>query len=151
MNSPTVSGHGIGLHLMFLPAMGSMRIPRLAKRDIMDTVLEAAMQTSCTYKECCAREDHVHVLVEALDEQTVSDFIHLCMEGIITVVASYYPHFTLSDKVHVTLLPPWHLEIMASFLRDQDRFHETRTVDQEISEIFLPHALEADASGEIVH
>ena len=141
--TPSTNGNmrGIGLHVMLLPASTSMRIPRLARREIMDVVMQAATETLCIYTESCVREDHVHILVEATQEEGVASFIHTCMDGVTGVVASYYPSFNLSDKVHVTLLPPWHLEIMASFLRDQDRYHEFRTVEQEIREVFQPQEL----------
>ncbi len=148
VHASTQHGVGIGLHLLFLPATSAMRIPRLARREIMDVVLQAATETSCIYMESCVREDHVHILVEATREEAVARFIHTCMEGIIGVVSSYYPSFTLSDGVHVTLLPAWHLEIMASFLRDQDRYHEFRTVNQEIREVFQPQELEPQERNE---
>ena len=51
--------------------------------------------------------------------------------------------FDWDDGVHVTLLPPWHLEIMASFVRDQDRYHQTRTLEDELDEVFRPNGISA--------
>ena len=49
--------------------------------------------------------------------------------------------FEWDDAVHVTLLPPWHLEIMASFVRDQERYHETRSLEDELDEVFRPNGI----------
>lgn len=133
----------IGIHLILLPTAPSMRIPRMARTEIQSVLTAAASAHACRLKEQALREDHVHVLLSADDEGAVAEFIARCMEDITNVVRTYHPSFDLSDRVHVTLLPPWHLEILASFLRDQDRYHEFRTVQEEIDEIFRPNALDA--------
>ena len=133
----------IGIHLILTPSGASMRIPRLARREIVDIITSTASAHACRYKESCVREDHAHVLIEAVDEGTVAEFIAKCMEDITDQVRTYHPTFSLSDRVHVTLLPPWHLEIMASFIRDQDRYHEHRSLAEEIDEIFRPNAIDS--------
>jgi len=140
----------IGIHLILLPTSSSMRIPRMARTEIRNVLTASAAAHACRLKESALREDHVHVLLSADDEGAVAEFIARSMEDITNVVRTYHPTFDLSDRVHVTLLPPWHLEILASFLRDQDRYHEFRSVQEEIDEIFRPNALDAMESG-VVH
>lgn len=139
----------IGIHLILMPSGATMRIPRVARREILDIITASASAHQCRYKESSIRDDHTHVLIEAEHEGTVAEFIARCMDDITNLVRSYQPGFALSDRVHVTLLPPWHLEIMASFLRDQDRYHEFRTVHEEIDEIFRPNALDAMESDHV--
>ena len=133
----------IGIHLILLPTAASMRIPRLTRAEILNVLTAASGAHDCRLMETAIREDHVHVLLSADDEGAVAEFIARSMEDITNVVRTCHPTFSLSDRVHVTLLPPWHLEILASFLRDQDRYHEYRTVQEEINEIFRPNAVDA--------
>lgn len=144
-----MDAHTIGIHLILLPTASTMRIPRMARTEIQNILAAAAGSNSCRLKEHALREDHVHVLLSADDEGAVAEFIARSMEDITNVVRTYHPTFELSDRVHVTLLPPWHLEILASFLRDQDRYHEFRSVQEEIDEIFRPNAVDAMEAGAV--
>lgn len=124
-----------------------MRIPRIARRDIVDVITTAATRNSCVLRESSIREDHVHILVESNDERTVEQFITSSLTGIDSVIGAHHPACSLSSTVHITLLPPWHLDIMASFLRDQERYHQEHTVEEEINEIFRPDMVVDSTAG----
>lgn len=124
----------IGLHLILLAAAGDFEGDML---NLDDDLKAAGEKHNVQVKELAIREDHIHLLCNCDDESAAAEFIAGSME------ACEKRGLECSDRVHVTLLPPWHLEILASFLRDQDRYHETRTVEQEIDEIFRPNSVGA--------
>ncbi|MEN9795447.1 MAG: hypothetical protein RLZZ150_424 [Bacteroidota bacterium] len=135
-----------GLHLILLPAF-ACRIPAHAHSSLSDATQRICSQYGCRSVAIHAREDHLHVLVSAADERDMTRFVHALLDALRrTVVACGGPFrgFTWDPAVHVTLLPPWHIEILASFVRDQDRYHEHRTLEQELDDVFRPNALEPE-------
>lgn len=84
----------------------------------------------------------MHVLFVSGDEQAVNTFLPAFADKSAALIGAEHKSRTFEwhERLHVTLLPPWHVEILASFVRDQDNFHKTRTLQQELDEIFLPNA-----------
>lgn len=124
----------VGLHLIFLPlGGGDFEKTPLNLDDEFRTIAES---NDATLKETAFRNDHIHILVECSDEGSAAEFISKSME------ACEKQGLTCSDRVHVTLLPPWHLEILGSYLRDQDRYHANHTLEEEIEAIFRPNSVE---------
>lgn len=133
---------GLGLHLILVPRQESF-IPR----DVHNIIEQTIDRTARKHRLSCAathtREDHLHVLVSVTDEADIPDFIGDLLQSLRRSLRSQGAHmssFDWDEGVHVTLLPPWHLEIMASFVRDQDRFHLTRTLENELDEVFRPNS-----------
>lgn len=101
------------------------------------------MISGCTFKTLHVCADHMHVLFVSKDEQSVNTFLPAFAERarqFISNADSELVSFEWHERLHVTLLPPWHVEILASFVRDQDNFHRTRTLQEELDEVFLPNA-----------
>jgi len=132
-----------GLHLILVP-YEDMKIPLSASTDI-----EQSAEHVCSLYdlECMAvsvRTDHVHLLARASAGRDVSEFVAMLLDRIRDAIANTAPSyrgFQWDDAVHVTLLPPWHVEILASFVRDQDRYHATRSLEDELNEVFRPNAI----------
>lgn len=140
-----------GLHLILLPAM-ACRIPVHVQSSLADTARAVCAEFTCRCVAVHAREDHLHVLISATTERDMTSFVHALLEALCATVAECggpFRRFTWDPAVHVTLLPPWHVEILASFVRDQDRYHEKRSLEQELDEVFRPNALEADEPAHI--
>jgi REP element-mobilizing transposase RayT len=133
---------GLGLHLILIPRQDSM-IPPDVKHILEQTVDLTARKHRLECAATHAREDHLHVLVSVTDEADIADFIGDLLENLRRLMRGQGAHlrsFDWDEGVHVTLLPQWHLEIMASFVRDQDRFHESRTLENELDEVFRPNS-----------
>jgi hypothetical protein len=97
------------------------------------------------------QHDHVHILVSVATVKNLHELIDALVsnlqQAVITSDAAM-KRFTWENGVHVTLLPPWHIEIMASFVRDQDRYHGSRTLEQELEQVFRPNAVSLDEDDE---
>ncbi len=135
-----------GLHLILLPAV-ACRIPAHVQSALTNTTTLVCAEFTCRCVAVHAREDHVHVLISATTERDITSFVHALLEALCRTVVECggpFRRFSWDPAVHVTLLPPWHVEILASFVRDQDRFHEQRTLEQELDEVFRPNALESE-------
>lgn len=133
----------IGLHLIIMPE-ASARIPTSAQAQLTAAIEHAARLVHFGVKACNVQADHAHILVSATTEDDVPAFINTVLDATHEVIIAQggpYRSFTWSPAVHVTLLPPWHIEILASFVRDQDHYHETRTLEDELNEVFRPNAI----------
>lgn len=133
----------LGLHLILIPRQGTLipiELHELLVGTAMSTVENHHLRCSAVH----AREDHVHILIGMPKEADISDVITALLGDLKRELRGQGAHlssFEWDDAVHVTLLPPWHMEIMASFVRDQDRFHQTRTLEEELDEVFRPNGI----------
>jgi len=133
-----MQSHSIGIHLMLLPAQANMLISFEAVDYIKSSLSSACLMNKCIMHESYIAHDHVHVLVEAQDEDGVVKFIPNAIEAMSAAITDLVPDFKFDNGVHVTILPPWHIEILSAFLRDQERYHINKTVQQELDEVFKP-------------
>ena len=140
--------HSLGLHRILIPPQGSLLPP-----GVHEALARTIEQTTERHRLRCSavhvREDHLHVLLGVTDEADIADFIGSMITDLRREVrrqGAELSTFDWDDAVHVTLLPPWHLEIMASFVRDQDRYHQTRTLEDELDEVFRPNGISAPGS-----
>lgn len=140
-----------GLHLILMPAL-SCRIPVHMQDTLADATRRVCSEFTCRSVAIHAREDHLHVLVSATTERDVTSFVNALIEELHDVVVACggpFRKFTWDPAVHVTLLPPWHIEILASFVRDQDRYHEKRSLEDELDEVFRPNSIEPAEAAHI--
>lgn len=128
----------VGVHLLFTAESATTLIPDQQEPHMRSAIERAAALCSCRVRECAIRPDHVHVLLEVRDEDEAAPVIHAIHDETSSLLQGAHPEFTWSDQVHVTLMPPWHVELFASFLRDQDRYHEKHTVQEELDQILCP-------------
>lgn len=129
----------IGLHLILVPATDMIASPAInALGSKFDKI---AAEYNCVAVADYAREDHWHFLFKCAAHTDIANLIQSILDE-----SKQYQRgqgnndFMWSDEVHVTLLPPWHVEIMASFVRDQDRFHQRFTFEEELDMVFRPNA-----------
>jgi len=104
-------------------------------RSVVSTV---CMNNRSTLHEMHVTSDHIHVLIEAGDEAGALQVIPEAIESMRSVLLKRNASFKFQEGVHVTLLPPWHIQVLASFVRDQDRYHSMNTVEDELDQIFRP-------------
>ena len=140
----------LGIHIMVLPVMGK----EISGESVGS--IESVLQTVCSVNKCKLHDtyvahDHVHILLEANDEEgalrVIPDAIDAMKQAINTIDAD----FQFQEGVHVTLVPPWHIQVLGSFVRDQFRFHETNSVEDELNQIFRPGLIgETDITAEVV-
>ncbi|MBL0321611.1 MAG: hypothetical protein IPP80_04385 [Ignavibacteria bacterium] len=133
-----------GLHLIIVPSPAA-RIPISAAAELTTVAEHAAMMFRFGFKAFHLQEDHAHLLVTATAQEDVPSFLNTLLDTLrehIVALGGPFRGFSWDEAVHVTLLPPWHVEILASFVRDQERYHQTRTLEQELDEVFRPNALE---------
>ncbi|HCN04371.1 MAG TPA: hypothetical protein DIS79_02030 [Bacteroidetes bacterium] len=144
----TGSATMIGIHLIAIPGDNQVLDVEAVGREIEHLAHTTAVIAGCTCSAVHVRPDHVHVLIAAAAEESVGSFIPRFLDVTSQFIRSEQEKrgdtngFFWDDGVHVTLLPPWHLEILASFVRDQDRFHERKSLQEEIDEVFMPNAAE---------
>lgn len=133
-----------GLHLIILPKP-SGRIPTSVAGELSIAAEHTAMMFRFGCKASHFQEDHAHLLVTATAQDDIAAFISALLDELRSVIVACggpFRGFAWDEAVHVTLLPPWHVEILASFVRDQERYHERRSLEQELDEVFRPNALE---------
>lgn len=141
-----------GLHLIIMPE-ASDRIPTSVQAQLTEAIEHAALMVRFGFKASHVQEDHAHILVTATAEDNVPAFINGVLDATNEVIKAQggpFRGFSWSPAVHVTLLPPWHIELLASFVRDQDRYHETRTLEDELNEVFRPNGLPS-ATGTVMN
>lgn len=144
----TGSATTIGIHVIAIPGENQVLDVEAVGREIEHLAHTTAVIAGCTCAAVHVRPDHVHVLISADMEESVGTFIPKFLDVTSQYIRSEQEkrgqedEFSWDDGVHVTLLPPWHLEILASFVRDQDRFHERKSLQEEIDEVFMPNAAE---------
>ena len=139
-----------GMHLILIPS-GEFRLPK----DLLDSLSKVAEHTlkgrNATLHATAVQHDHVHILISVATVKNLHELIDALVsnlqQAVITSDAAM-KRFTWENGVHVTLLPPWHIEIMASFVRDQDRYHGSRTLEQELEQVFRPNAVSLDEDDE---
>lgn len=130
----------IGLHIILTPGPAFALIPDDRCESIRNAIRRAASGAGCGFKAAHVEPDHVHVLVIAEDEKRAASFFDELVEHTTSATrnGTQYEAFTWNERVHLTLLLPWHIEVFASFVRDQALYHETHTLEQELEEVFLP-------------
>lgn len=133
-----MEARSLGVHLLLVPKDNTKHISQLSHNDINNSVEESAESHRCSVHGVSVQKDHIHVLVHVADEKAAAAFVASMLLSVTEAVSNRDPLFELSESLHVTLLPPWHLEILSSFLRDQERYHATHSVQDEINEIFRP-------------
>ena len=139
-----------GMHLILIPS-GEYRL----SKDLLDSLTKVAEHTlkgrNATLHATAVQQDHVHILISVATVKNLHELIDALVSNLQqTVITSdaAMKRFTWENGVHVTLLPPWHIEIMASFVRDQDRYHTTRTLEQELEQVFRPNGVSLDDDEE---
>lgn len=129
----------IGLHIILTPKTASEQIPCDRATHLLAAAQFAAEEAGCTYKAAHAERDHLHVLVVSSDETHAAMFFDALVERTVDVIreSTGYRTFSWNERVHLTLLLPWHVDVFASFVRDQRHYHATHTLAQELEDIFF--------------
>lgn len=141
--------HELGLHLILIPRTGSM-LPMETRDAISSSIHRIAYEHKLHCAAVHAREDHLHILTAVGGDADIPEFIGSLLDGLrreLRRTGAHMTGFEWDEGVHVTLLPPWHLEIMASFVRDQDRYHEHKTLENELDEVFRPNSAVGQATS----
>jgi hypothetical protein len=128
----------LGMHLLLIPDDSAMHIPAPAREDVATAIATSAAMCDVLAREKAVCEDHIHILIEITDEEQAARFIAKTIDSVTEIVAAYHPGFIINDRIHVTLLPAAHVEIMSSFLRDQERYHAEHSLEEELNGIFRP-------------
>lgn len=131
----------LGVHLLLLPRSDFMRIPSGARMLIDQAIRSTCKKHSHTLYASHVTDDHLHVLVEDSVDRDAVEIIYNVLDAARGALKAYDSSLDFDDNVHLTILPPWHLEILASFVRDQKKFHERFTVQEELEKVFLPNAV----------
>lgn len=125
----------IGLHIVVLCALDSNF---LVFEEQLDAMFKSEMaDLNIDLIATAVLDDHAHILVTCDSEVNASDAIERIMDGIeaITGVAP-------QEDIHVTLLPPWHVQILAAFVREQRNYHgKGISLEEELDTIFRPNAV----------
>lgn len=139
-----------GMHLILIPS-GDFAL----RPDMLDAITKVTQHTlegrNANFHAAAVQHDHLHVLISVATVRNLHELIDALIANLQqTVITSdaNLAGFTWDNGVHVTLLPPWHIEIMASFVRDQDRYHANRTLEQELEQVFRPNGVSLDDEDE---
>ncbi|MEY2718836.1 MAG: hypothetical protein RLZZ273_202 [Bacteroidota bacterium] len=135
-----------GIHLILVPSKGKVL------SDILEEPLQRIMEHTIVERSGCyhassLQRDHLHILMSVAGIEGLHRLIDSLVTDLQQAIAQSEPalaNFTWDQGVHVTLLPPWHIEIMASFVRDQHRYHQRHTLEQELDEVFRPNSVSMD-------
>lgn len=139
-----------GLHLILVPSSG-FEIPEHLEEHVTQAIETAIRGSHAMLHAVSVQTDHLHLLLSVEGVHGLHQIIDSIVTSLQCAVAKSersMSKFRWDQGVHVTLLPPWHIEIMASFVRDQHRFHETRTLEQELDEVFRPNSIQFDDETE---
>lgn len=141
----------LGIHLMFVPSASSGSIPQGAAEVLERTARDIALLCGCAFKAINVRTDHMHILLQSAQDDSIGQFIESFIEQSLTAIRASGARarsFDYDDRIHITILPPWHVELFAAFIRDQDHYHATHTVQQEIADIFMRGASNVDGDAQ---
>ncbi|KAB2893952.1 MAG: hypothetical protein D8M52_06480 [Chlorobi bacterium] len=128
----------VGIHLLILSEQTSASFP-----------VQSAEMVHSELRRCCVRRnsvlhashvlaDHMHVLIETEAEDQASEIIADIVATIQKTFRITSRNIVFQDGIHVTLLPPWHLDILSAFVENQDSYHVKYTVSEELERVFLP-------------
>lgn len=132
--------HGsIGLHVLLLFKPDVCSVPSGAKLLIDQSLQQATKRHSCKRHALNIQPNHLHLLLECSSEEQAVEVITSVLACTRDALQIYDTGIEVDPAIHVTLLPPWHLEILASFVRDQELYHRNHSVQDEIQNIFLPN------------
>jgi REP element-mobilizing transposase RayT len=132
----------IGLHFVLTPHTSSTELPLQLAGDFTEILQRVGKRWSCYLREVSVLPDHLHVLIATEEDDLVERYLHDMLDALRNCVRNAceeLANFEWSDAVHVTMLPPWHIDILSSFIRDQSHYHKTHTLQQELNEVFLPN------------
>ncbi len=133
----------IGIHFMLMPSPQCGSFPTDLQPLLEELANDICGKCSCAFRALTVLDDHLHIMLASSDEDVVQAFFSTFMDrGLDLIRGTGEPckNFDWDDKVHVTLVPPWHVDIMTAFVRDQAYYHRSHTFSQEIDEIFMPSA-----------
>jgi REP element-mobilizing transposase RayT len=126
----------LGVHLIYLPQGDHQTFPQSCGVLFDHAVRKVCKHVGCKLYELFLRPDHLHILLLAWDEVQASQVVGQIHSALGESARSFQPTLTLDDSIHITLIPPWHMEVMAAFVRDQNRFHRRFSFQQEVETIF---------------
>ena len=135
-----------GMHLIIVPAKGFTLSPAMAESITSITEHTLSLREGILHATS-VQSDHVHILLSVVGAKGLHELIDALVANLQHVVAksdASMAAFKWDSGIHVTLLPPWHIEIMASFVRDQDRYHMNRTLEDELDQVFRPNSVELE-------
>lgn len=134
--------YSVGIHLILVPKSGYMAA---TNDSLLKSVVESTLTTNggedvATFIEGKVLQDHVHILLGSKAADELGLYIDKIIRSLTAIEQMMGDDgFEFDEGVHVTLLPPWHLQILASFVRDQDNYHKTRSLEMELDEVFRPN------------
>lgn len=130
----------MGIHFMAMPGNPGMKMPLEAYEALTVLATEMAQMCRCTFRALNIQPDHVHILVEASEDHFIqlffTGFLSRSEEIVQSWTSSQQP-FSWAERVHVTIVPPWHIDMLVAFVRDQDYYHKTHSFVHEIESIFM--------------
>jgi|LakMenEpi03Aug12_release.lakeMendotaPanAssembly.Ray.scaffolds.fasta_scaffold13549_2 REP element-mobilizing transposase RayT len=133
----------IGVHLLLTPELSSGSIPMGASEALERLASDIARLSGCSCKAVHVREDHMHILLRCTVDETIARFIDAFIPRALETVRNISGRtrsFDFDDRIHVTLLPPWNIDLFTAFVRDQEHYHSTHSLYQELEEIFIKGA-----------
>lgn len=133
----------IGIHFMLMPSTSSGTFPLSIQRDLESLAIDICNSCCCAFRAMSVLDDHLHIMLASSDEDIVQSFFSTFMDRGLELIRGADETcrgFDWDDKVHITLVPPWHVDIMTAFVRDQEHYHRTYTFADEIDNIFMPSA-----------
>jgi REP element-mobilizing transposase RayT len=139
-----------GMHLILVPAKG-FTLPATISNSLTAIAKHTISARNGTLHASNVQPDHMHILLSIEGAQGLHELIDALVANLQQVVAASHAStagFTWDAGIHVTLLPPWHIEIMASFVRDQDLYHTNRTLEEELDQVFRPNSVDLDHDEE---
>ncbi len=137
--------HSVGIHLLILSNKKMHPLPTRSSVKMQGVLERECLRNHCTLHAMHVQKDHVHVLIEAHSEQSAAVIVPEVVDQVQRILRKFDPKAHVSDEVHITLLPPWHLDVVAAFVRDQDNYHRKNSVQDELRNVFLPSMLLDDA------
>jgi hypothetical protein len=151
----TSSPDELGVHLLLTPALSSGSFPAGAANILERLAHDIAMICGSSCRAVHVRDDHMHVLLRCTADESVGRFVEAFIPKAIDTIRSMGARmrsFDFDESVHITLLPPWNIDLFTAFVRDQEFYHSTHTLYQELEEIFIKGAanLSEQAKREIL-
>lgn len=141
----------VGIHILLVPAASSGSIPSGTQPVLERAARDSALMTGCVFKAMTVRNDHMHVLIQCSREEAVGEFIETLVGSSVEAIHAFSSRarsFEFDDRVHVTLLPPWHVDLFIAFIRDQDHYHANHSLQDELSDIFVRGAANIDENSQ---
>lgn len=125
----------VGVHIVILAADGNVLDKGM--QDAFDNTLRSvAEEADVILHATSLMDDHCHILISADAEDNFLLFLHTSVQRTAELFGQTEDKTIWNENLHISLGTRNKVEILGSYVRDQEYIHSKYTVAEELFEIF---------------